>query len=159
MAIELQPVGEDAPTAEAPEETPEAPEAEAVSAAPEETPEPAPKRRGRPPGSKNKPKAPAPAVPAPAAPEQAEPPSTAEASEPAARPAPKRKAKAAPRRPSATAQLRAHVEPETEHVPTPPPTPRTAKRMAWQEYSQRRADEHRARVDAWSARLDRLLAY
>ena len=35
MAIELQPVGEDAPTAEAPEETPEAPETEAASAAPE----------------------------------------------------------------------------------------------------------------------------
>ena len=33
MAIELRPVGEDAPTAEAPEETPEAPETEAASAA------------------------------------------------------------------------------------------------------------------------------
>ena len=147
MAIELQPVGEDAPPAEAPEETPEAAPEAVPEAAPEAAPEPAPKRRGRPPGSKNKPKAPA---------EPAEPPSTAstaEASEPSA-PAPKRKAKAAPRRP------RVHVEPETEvYEPTPPPTPRTAKRMAWQEYSQRRADEHRARVDAWSARLDRLLAY
>ena len=148
MAIELQPVGEEALPAEAPEETQEAPETEAAPEAevPVAASEPAPKRRGRPPGAKNKPKAPAHVVPEPAAP------STSEASE-SSPPAPKRKAKAAPRRP------RVHVEPEAEVYTTPPPSPRTAKRLAWQEYSQRRADEHRARVDAWSTRLDRLLAY
>ncbi len=45
MAIELQPVGEDAPPAEAPEEAPETPEETAApeTEAPETAPEPAPK--------------------------------------------------------------------------------------------------------------------
>ena len=131
---------------------PDAPPIEETAEPITETPVPAPKRKGRPPGSKNKPKpAEMPSTEASAHICSA-PPALANAVPPES----KRKTKAAPR----------HVEPTEAEVIcsappalTPPPTPRTAKRQAWQAYSQRRADEHRARVDAWSTRLDRLLAY
>ena len=117
---------------------------------PEPEPAAAPKKRGRPAGAKNKPKAPTTVVStpplAPVAAVVAEPP---EIELPP--PAPKAKAKPKPKpkqKPKARVEP-VHYESESEEEPTP----RTARRNAWSAFREHQAFEHAARRDAFERRI------
>ena len=140
--IELLPPAESAEEKESKEPV----EADVVE---EPEPEPAaPKKRGRPAGAKNKPKASTTVVStppvAPVAPVVAEPPEI----EPLP-PAPKAKAKTkAKPKPKARVEP-VHYESESEEEPTP----RTARRNAWSAFREHQAFEHAARRDAFERRI------
>ena len=137
-----------------------APEASAVDV----SPAPAPKKRGRPPGSKNKPKVAAqegvaPPQSAPQAPEVQRGASKPEAAESA--PVKKREAAKLPRE--------AHAP---KRAPKPPPvyeseseeeeaelSPMSQRRAQWAAYRQAQVDAHQARVSHYSKALNRMLAF
>ena len=103
------------------------------------TPEPAPKKRGRPPGSKNKPK-PVPEEPAP----------VQEA--PKAKPKPK-KAKVTPPPPPSES------EDESEADEPEPLSPATQRKNQWTQYRQRQVDAHQSRVTGYTNILDKMLHF
>ena len=150
MPIEVEDIAEPAPVAtdesQGPEGVAERPVQEPVEAeAPAqgglvEQATPAPKKRGRPPGSKNKPKAeePAPVLEAP----KAKP-------KPAAK-----KVKVAPPPPPSESE-----EDESEEDPEPPPSPATQRRAQWAHYRQRQVDAHQSRVAGYTRALDKMLHF
>ena len=152
MPIEVEDIAEPAPVAtdesqgpggvaERPAQEPLEAEAPAQVGAVEQ-PTPAPKKRGRPPGSKNKPKAdpeePAPVLEAP----KAKP-------KPAAK-----KVKVAPPPPPSESE-----EDESEEDPEPPPSPATQRRAQWAHYRQRQVDAHQSRVAGYTRALEKCCTF
>ena len=155
-----------------------APEASAVDV----SPAPAPKKKGRPPGSKNKPKVAAqegvaPPQSAPQAPEVQRGASKPEAAESA--PVKKREA-ATRRRRAASPQLPREAQAAKlprearapKRAPKPPPvyeseseeeeaelSPMSQRRAQWAAYRQAQVDAHQARVSHYSKALNRMLAF
>jgi hypothetical protein len=138
------------PPAESAEATPE----EVMESAPTdvvEEPEPAagaaPKKRGRPPGAKNKAKPPTTVSTPPVAP--VAPVVVAEQPEielPPPVPKAKAKTKAKPKPKARPVQYESESEEEQ-------PTPRTARRNAWSAFREHQAFEHAARRDAFERRI------
>ena len=113
---------------------------------PEEEP-PAPKRRGRPPGSKNRPK-----------------PSTEEVPDieevPKAKPKPKPPAE--PVRMKRAASRRVLVqesESEEESEDDPPPSPATLRKEQWANYRRSQVEAMQARTAHYTRALDRVLGF
>ena len=106
---------------------------------------PAPKRRGRPPGSKNKPK------------QQAEVQDIEEA------PKAKAKSPAEPVRMKRAASRKVVIKEESESEPedeTPPPSsPSTQRRELWANYRRSQVEAHQARTEHYARALDRVLGY
>ena len=112
---------------------------------PQQEEAPAPKRRGRPPGSKNKPK------------QQAEVQDIEEA--------PKAKAKS-PAEPvrmkravSRKVVIKEESESESEDETPPPPSPSTQRRELWANYRRAQVEAHQARSDHYARALDKVLGY
>ena len=138
MPIEVEDIAEPAPAAtEEPEAPASVPPGGAVERA---TPEPAPKKRGRPPGSKNKPKVPEEPAPVPEAPK--------------AKPKPK-KAKIAPPPPPSESES----EDESEADEPEPPSPAAQRRSQWAQYRQRQVDVFQSRVAGYTNILDKMLHF
>ena len=112
---------------------------------PQQEEAPAPKRRGRPPGSKNKPK------------QQAEVQDIEEA--------PKAKAKSPvePVRMKRAASRKVVIKEESESEPedeTPPPSsPSTQRRELWANYRRSQVEAHQARTEHYARALDKVLGY
>ena len=137
MPIEVENIVEPAPAAV---EEPEAPAAQEEPPVPEAV-DAAPKKRGRPPGSSNKPRVPEPALDAPAPVVEA----------PKAKPKPK-KVKLAPPPPSES-------ESEASEEDEPPPSPATQRRTQWAQYRQRQVDAHQQRITGYTNLLDKMLHF
>ena len=139
MPIEVEDIAEPAPAAT---EEPEAPASVPLGGPVERaTPEaPAPKKRGRPPGSKNKPRVPEEPAPAP--------------EQPKAKPKPTKKAKIAPPPPPSESESEGSEEDEPE-----PPSPATQRRSQWAQYRQRQVDAHQARVTGYTNMLEKILHF
>ena len=124
-----------------PSETPApesaAPELESAPVEPEPV-APEPKRRGRPPGAKDK--QPRRRVPKAEVIEDIEDPPIQ---------SPKKKAK--------RVQI-AYESPESQDDLTPPPTPRTAHRNQWRAYREQQVSHHQSRVAHYANIFDRMLA-
>ena len=144
MPIEVENVVELAPAAT---EEPEVPASVPLEGAVEQpTLEPAPKKRGRPPGSRNKHKpAPEPALDAPAP--------VVEAPKPKPKPATK-KVKLAPPPPPSESESEASEEDESE-----PPSPATQRKTQWAQYRQRQVDAHQQRITGYTNLLDKMLHF
>ena len=142
MPIEVEDIAEPAPTVT------EEPEAPAVAAQGTKdnsppggpTPEPAPKKRGRPPGSKNKPK-PVPEEPAPVPEAPKTTPKT-------------KKAKVAPPPPPSESESEGSEEDEQD-----PPSPATQRKTQWAQYRQRQVDAHQQRIAGYTNILDKMLHF
>ena len=141
MPIEVENIVELAPAIV---EEPEAPASVPLGGAVEQpTPEPAPKKTRRPPGSRNKPRVPEPALDAPAPVVEA----------PKAKPKPK-KVKLAPPPPPSESESEASEEDEPE-----PPSPATQRRTQWAQYRQRQVDAHQQRITGYTNILDKMLHF
>ena len=127
------------PAEAAQEEAPPQEEAPAQEEAP-----PAPKRRGRPPGSKNKPKQPA------------------EVQDIEEAPKPKAKPPAEPvrmkRAISRKVVIKEESESESEDEP-PPPSPSAQRKEQWANYRRSQVEAHQARTEHYTRALDRVLGY
>ena len=134
MPIEVEDIAEPAPVTTAEESEPPVPQGS-------ETLAPAPKKRGRPPGSKNRPKA-AEAAPVPEAPE------------PKPKPKPK-KVKVAPPPPPSESEEDESEEDEIEE----PPSPGTQRKTQWAQYRQKQVDAYQTRVASYSNVLDKMLGF
>ena len=109
---------------------------------PQQEEAPAPKRRGRPPGSKNKPK------------QQAEVQDIEEA--PKAMPAePVRMKRAVSRK----VVIKEESESESEDETPLPPSPSTQRRELWANYRRAQVEAHQARSDHYARALDKVLGY
>ena len=110
---------------------------------PQQEEAPAPKRRGRPPGSKNKPK------------QQAEVQDIEEA--------PKAKSPAEPvrmkRAVSRKVVIKEESESESEDETPPPPSPSTQRRELWANYRRSQVEAHQARTEHYARALDKVLGY
>ena len=120
---------------EAPESAPE-PASVTEPEVAEAAPEAAPKRRGRPPGAKDK--QPRRRVPRDEVEDIEEVPQS-----------PKKKA---------TRVQIAYESPESQDEITPPPTPRTAHRNQWRAYREQQVSHHQLRVAHYANIFDRMLA-
>ena len=137
-------------------------------ATPEAAPAPAPKKKGRPAGSKNKPKASSVAVTcshlqSPAV-TYSHPASEGEAaSPPKAKAKPKAKATAAPAESVRVKRAAPKRVPppvyESESEEEPPLSPMSQRRAQWAAYRQAQVDAHQARTSHYSKALDRMLAF
>ena len=112
----------------------------------DETPPPAPKRRGRPPGSKNKPKQPA------------EVQDIEEAPKPTAKPPaePVRMKRAISRKVVIKEDSESE---ESEDEPPPPPSPSAQRKEQWANYRRSQVEAHQARMEHYTRALDRVLGY
>ena len=124
------------------EETPQQEEAPAQEEPAEEAPPP--KRRGRPPGSKNKPKP------------QGELQDIEEAPKPKAKP------------PAELVRMKRAVsrkvvikesESESEEEPPPPPSPSAQRKELWANYRRSQVEAHQARTEHYARALDKVLGY
>ena len=145
MPIEVEDIAESAPAAT---EGPEAPAPAQGGPVEQATPEPAPKKRGRPPGSKNKPRDPEePALDAPAP--------VVEAPKPKPKPKPAtKKVKLAPPPPPSESESEASEEEESQ-----PLSPATQRRTQWAQYRQRQVDAHQHRIAGYTNLLDKMLTF
>ena len=111
----------------------------------EEEATPAPKRRGRPPGSKNKPKP------------QGEVQDIEEAPKPKAKPPaePVRMKRAVSRK----VVIKEESESESEEEPPPPPSPSTQRKELWANYRRSQVEAHQARTEHYARALDKVLGY
>ena len=152
VAEEAAPQEEEAPleaSAEAPEARCAAPSA------------PAPKKRGRPPGSKNKPKPPSEVV------SEAVSEVVSEVAPAASLPKVKAKPKAKPAAAPAESVRMKRAAPkrvpppvyESESEEEAPLSPMSQRRAQWAAYRQAQVDAHQARVSHYSKALDRMLAF
>ena len=132
------------PAEAAPEEAP--PQEKAQEEAPQEEAPPAPKRRGRPPGSKNKPKPPAGEV------EDIE-------EVPKAKPKPKPPAKPVRMKRAISRKVVIREEPESESEDELPPSPATQRKEQWANYRRAQVEAHQARTEHYTRALDRVLGY
>ena len=139
MPIEVENIVEPVPAAV---EEPEAPAAQEEPPVPEAV-EPAPKKRGRPSGSRNKPRVPEPALDAPAP--------VVEAPKPKPKP---KKVKLAPPPPPSESESEASEEDEPE-----PPSPATQRKTQWAQYRQRQVDAHQQRIAGYTNILDKMLSF
>ena len=135
MPIEVEDIQPETQAIQAAEGATEAPPEPAVTEAP------APKRRGRPAGSKNKPKS--------VAEEPPEPPDPVPKAPPA--PARVKKAKVVAPPPSESSE-------EEEDEPEPL-SPATHRRAQWAEYRQRQVDAHQQQVQHYTRALDKMLGF
>ena len=116
---------------------------------PQEEAPPAPKRRGRPPGSKNKPKPPAGEV------EDIE-------EAPRAKPKPKPKPPAEPVRMKRAASRRVVIREDSESEVSedePPPSPAAQRKEQWAQYRRAQVEAHQARTEHYTRALDRVLGF
>ena len=155
MPIEVEDIVEPEDVASKTEVAPETADPSAADAADVE-PAPVAKRgRGRPPGSKNKPRVEAPSEPAapePTVPEppQPDPPKPVAKSKPKAKPAAKRTKVVAPP-PSETSE-----ESSEEEAPL---SPAAQRRAQWTAYRQKQVDAHQQRVTHYTNALDKMLGF
>ena len=127
------------PEEAAQEETPQQEEAPAQEEPAEEAPPP--KRRGRPPGSKNKPKQPAEVQDIEEAPK--------------AKPAePVRMKRAVSRK----VVIKEESESESEDEP-PPPSPSAQRKELWANYRRSQVEAHQARTEHYTKALDKVLGF
>ena len=137
------------------------PEEEEATPEVEGAPAPAPKKRGRPPGSKNNPKPPSEVVSEAVSEVVSE--VAPAASLPKAKAKPKAKPAAAPA--ESVRMKRAapkRVPPpvyESESEEEAPLSPMSQRRAQWAAYRQAQVDAHQARVSHYSKALDRMLAF
>ena len=134
------------PEEAAQEETPQQEEAPAQQEMPAQEEAPPPKRRGRPPGSKNKPKP------------QEELQDIEEAPKPKAKPPaePVRMKRAVSRK----VVIKEESESESELEPPPPPQSPTAQRKElWANYRRAQVEAHQARTEHCTRALDRVLGF
>ena len=124
------------------EETPQQEEAPAQEPAKEAPP---PKRRGRPPGSKNKPKP------------QGEVQDIEEAPKPKAKPPaePVRMKRAVSRK----VVIKEESESESEEEPPPPPSPSAQRKELWANYRRSQVEAHQARTEHYTKALDKVLGF
>lgn len=110
---------------------------------PQQEEAPAPKRRGRPPGSKNKPK------------QQAEVQDIEEA------PKAKAKSPAEPVRMKRAISRKVVIceELESESEDEPPPSPATQRKEQWANYRRAQVEAHQARTEHYTRALDRVLGF
>ena len=123
------------------ESTPQ--EEEPAQEEPQQEEAPAPKRRGRPPGSKNKPK------------QQAEVQDIEEASKAKPPAEPVRMKRAASRK----VVIKEESESESEDETPPPPSPSTQRRELWANYRRSQVEAHQARTEHYARALDKVLGY
>ena len=138
MPIEVEDIQPETQAIQAAESVTEAPPEPAVTEAP------APKRRGRPAGSKNKPKS--------VAEEPPEPPDPV----PKAAPAPKPPARVKKAKVVAPPPSESSEEEEDEPEPL---SPATHRRAQWAEYRQRQVDAHQQQVQHYTRALDKMLGF
>ncbi len=129
------------PAEAAQEETP--PQEEVQEEVQEVEAPPAPKRRGRPPGSKNKPKQPA------------------EVQDIEEAPKPKAKPPAEPVRMKRAISRKVVVKEESksESEDEPPPSPSAQTKEQWANYRRSQVEAHQARTEHYTRALDRVLGY
>ena len=127
------------------EETPQQEEAPSQEPAEEAPP---PKRKGRPPGSKNKPKQPA------------------EVQDIEEAPKPKAKPPAEPVRMKRAVSRKVVIKEESESEsedepppPPPPPSPSAKRKEQWANYRRSQVEAHQARTEHYTRALDRVLGY
>ena len=133
------------PAEAAPEEAP--PQEEAQEEAPQEEAPPAPKRRGRPPGSKNKPK-----------------PHAGEVEDieevPKAKPKPKPPSEPVRMKRAISRKVVIREEPESEESEDePPPSPATQRKEQWANYRRAQVEALQARTEHYTRALDRVLGF
>ena len=106
---------------------------------------PPPKRRGRPPGSKNKPKP------------QGELQDIEEAPKPKAKPPaePVRMKRAVSRK----VVIKEESESESEEEPPPPPSPSAQRKELWANYRRSQVEAHQARTEHYTKALDKVLGF
>ncbi len=132
------------PAEAAPEEAP--PPEEPHEEAPQEEAPPAPKRRGRPPGSKNKPKPPAGEV------QDIE-------EVPKAKPKPKPPAEPVRMKRAVSRKVVIREESESESEDEPPPSPAAQRKQQWALYRRAQVEAHQARTEHYTRALDRVLGF
>ena len=140
MPVQVQDIiPEDAAQEEAP------PLEEAQEEAQEEEAPPAPKRKGRPPGSKNRPKPPA-----------------GEVEDIEESPNPKPKSPAEPVRMKRAASRRVVIREDSESEVSedePPPSPAAQRKEQWAQYRRAQVEAHQARTEHYTRALDRVLGF
>ena len=107
---------------------------------------PAPKRRGRPPGSKNKPKPPAGEV------QDIE-------EVPKAKPKPKPPAEPVRMKRAVSRKVVIREESESESEDEPPPSPATQRKEQWANYRRAQVEAHQARTEHYTRALDSVLGF
>ena len=112
--------------------------------APQEEAPPAPKRRGRPPGSKNKPKPPAGEV---------------QDIEEVPKPKPKPPAQPVRMKRAVSRKVVIREESESESEDEPPPSPATQRKEQWANYRRAQVEAHQARTEHYTRALDRVLGF
>ena len=133
------------PEEAAQEDAPAQEEAPAQQEMPAQEEAPPPKRRGRPPGSKNKPKP------------QGELQDIEEAPKPKAKPPaePVRMKRAVSRK----VVIKEESESESEEEPPPPPSPSAQRKELWANYRRSQVEAHQARTEHYTKALDKVLGF